>query len=259
MSEGGGTVRLERRGAVVRLTLDHRAARNALTWSMYEQLDAHLDGLQDDAAAGVVVLRGAGGNFASGTDIRELAGIASGGAGLTYERRIESTLLRLESVPVPTLAVVEGWATGAGLLLALSCDLRVSSSDARFGAPIARTVGNCLSLASLKQVVAHLGPALAREVLFLANFLDAERAGSLGLVVDVVEPERLDSRVEELCQRLLSHAPLTLTVTKRGLARMGDGKPTDDDDLIRMVYQSRDFAEGVRAFLEKRPPRWEGG
>ena len=257
MSSPEGDVRLDLRGPVAHLTLDRPQRKNALTWPMYERLDALLDGLGEEPGVRVLVLRGAGGSFASGTDIASLTELVSGEHGLAYERRIDATLEKLERLPLPTVAVVEGWATGAGLLLALACDLRLASPDARFGAPIARTVGNCLSARSLARVVSHLGPALTRELLFLAGSIDAERAKGAGLVLEIVERERLEERVEALCRRILEHAPLTLLATKQALVRLR-GEVPDDGDLLRLVYGSRDFAEGVRAFLEKRPPRWRG-
>ena len=258
MSADEGSVGLEREGAVAHLTLDRPARRNALTRAMYDRLEGLLDGLAGEEDLRLVVLRGAGGTFVSGSDIGELADVASGEDGVRYERRIDRVLEKLERLRVPTLAVVEGWATGAGLLLALACDLRVASRDARFGAPIARTVGNCLSVRSLARVVSHVGPALTKEILFLAGSVDAERARAAGLVVEVVEPGLLDERVEAISGRILEHAPLTLLATKEALARLEERGVPDDVDLLRRVYGSRDFREGVSAFLEKRPPRWEG-
>lgn len=302
-----GAVHLHRAGPVARITFDRPAARNAMTMAMYDALEGHLHALAAEAtgtgAAGleapppdaasreggtpdadgraaaplrVVVLRGAGGAFVAGTDIAHFTGFEGREDGVRYERRLEEVVGALEALPLPTLAVVEGAAMGGGLVLAAACDLRVSTPDARFGAPIARTVGNCLSVANVARLVAHLGPSRTRTLLLLAGSLDAEEALRCGFVHEVVEPGVLDERVDALCARLASLAPLTLRAAKEAVRRVssraagegtprggGDGAGPDgtgdgDDDLLRLVYGSADFREGVRAFLAKESPRWEG-
>jgi enoyl-CoA hydratase/carnithine racemase len=158
---------------------------------------------------------------------------------------------------VPTLAVVEGYAAGAGLMLAAACDLRVCSPDARFGVPIARTVGNALSLANHARLVAQLGPSRVKALLFLADFLSADQALEAGFALEVVPHVALDARVDELCARIASHAPITLRVSKVAIRRVLTAELSDADDAIRDAYRSRDFREGVAAFLAKRSPRWE--
>lgn len=298
-----GAVHLHRAGPVARITFDRPAARNAMTMAMYDALEGHLHALAAEAtgtgAAGleapppdaasreggtpdadgraaaplrVVVLRGAGGAFVAGTDIAHFTGFEGREDGVRYERRLEEVVGALEALPLPTLAVVEGAAMGGGLVLAAACDLRVSTPDARFGAPIARTVGNCLSVANVARLVAHLGPSRTRTLLLLAGSLDAEEALRCGFVHEVVEPGVLDERVDALCARLASLAPLTLRAAKEAVRRVssraaGEGTPrgggdgavrAGDDDLLRLVYGSADFREGVRAFLAKESPRWEG-
>ena len=254
----GGAVRFERRGAAAFLTFDRPASRNAMTWSMYEELDRSVERLREEDGLRVAVLRGAGGSFVAGTDIGQFIDFGSAEDGVAYERRLESVLERLESVPVPTLAVVERYAVGGGLAIAAACDLRICTPDARFGMPIAKTVGNCLSVANHARLLAHLGPSRVKALLFLAEMLDAREARASGFVLEVVEPAALDARVAELCERIAAHAPVTLQVTKEAIRRVGAAMGSDGDDLIRRAYGSRDFREGVNAFLEKRRPRWEG-
>ncbi|MFW6199297.1 MAG: enoyl-CoA hydratase-related protein [Gemmatimonadota bacterium] len=303
---GDGAVRFQRRGPVAEILFDRPAARNALNEAMLDQLTSALDRLHD-VGLRVAVLRGAAGHFVAGADIAGFEGLESAEDGLAYEARMEGIFRRLETVPVATLAVVEGYAVGGGLMLAASCDLRICTPDARFGMPIARTLGNALSVPNLRRLVAHLGPSRLTALIFLADFLSGEEAVTLGFALEVVEPEELEARVDAICRSVASHAPLTLRATKEALRRIRDGgkepgqwqtepgrgvtepgrgeKGTAGDDpdpadpretasetrepppppdalegadLLRRIYGSRDFHEGVRSFLEKRPPEWEG-
>lgn len=262
--ESLGTVRYERRGHTGFITFDRPAARNALTDVMYADLSSCLARIEAEAEEEsrrrlrVVVLRGEGGTFIAGTDINRFATFESGDDGVRYERYLDGIVARLEALPVPTLAVVEGWAAGAGLLLCAVCDLRICTPDARFGAPIARTVGNCLSMASTARLLAHLGESRTKLVLLAADFMGAEEAVGSGFALEMVSTNRLDSRVAELCERLASHSPITMAVSKEAIRRIiATGLP-DGEDLIRRAYGSSDFREGVAAFLAKRPPQWDG-
>ncbi len=260
MSAPDGTVRLDRRGPVAHLTFDRPATRNAMTVAMYGRLSDTLRALAEDGAVRLVVLRGAGGSFVAGTDIAHFTGFASAEDGVAYERTVEDVIRTLETLPVPTVAVVEGAAVGGGLILAAACDVRVCTPDARFGVPIARTVGHGLSVANHARLLAHLGPGRTKAMLFLAELLGAEEARGAAFVHQVVEPAILDDHVEALCRRIASHAPLTLRVTKEAVDRvLARARPDEDDaDLLRRVYGSRDFRTGVRAFLDQATPEWEG-
>jgi len=258
VSDDEGRVRLERAGAVARIVFDRPRARNAMTPAMYAGLDGALAELEEDDDVRVVVLRGSGGSFVAGTDISGFADFEGPDDGVAYEERLESIVGRLERLPRPTLAVVEGYAVGGGLALAAACDLRVCTPDARFGMPIARTVGHCLSMANYARLVAHLGPGRTKRLLFLADYLEAREARDAGFVLEVVEAETLTRRVDALCRRIADHAPLTLRVTKEAVRRILNALEADGEDLLRRAYGSRDFREGVRAFLEKRDPEWEG-
>ena len=254
-----GAVRYEKHGVVARITFDRAGARNAMTWTMYDQLTAALDQLAADDAVRAAELRGAHGHFVAGTDIGQFESFSSGDDGVAYERRLESVVDQLEAIRVPTVAVVEGHAAGAGLLFAAACDIRVCTPDARFSAPIARTVGNTLSLRSLARLVAHLGPARTRLLLMTAGVIEAEEAHGVGFVSAVVEPLRLEQHVQDLLEKVSELAPLTLSATKRLMRLLLDGLPAaEGDDVLREIYGSRDFREGVSAFREKRPPSWEG-
>lgn len=258
MSADAGAVRVERRGAAAYITLDRPAARNAMTWSMYEQLDAALDRVAGEADLRVAVLRGAGGHFAAGTDIAQFAAFRSADDGLAYERRLDALVAKLESLPVATIAAVEGFAAGAGLVLAAACDLRLATPDARFGVPIAKTLGNCLSMANYARLVASLGATRAKALLVTAEFMPAHEAQALGFVVGIVEPHAFSRQLDTLCARVATLAPITLQVTREAVRRMVVRLTIDGDDLVLRAYGSRDFREGVAAFVAKRPPHWEG-
>jgi len=258
MSSDAGVVHFERRGAVAFLTFDRPAARNAMTWPMYEQLRDALTGLVPEDGVRVAVLRGAGRSFIAGTDIAQFTQFSTGDDGIAYEQRLEEIVALLEAVPLPTLAVIEGYAVGGGLALAAACDFRICTPDARFGVPIARTVGNCLSVANVARLVAHLGPARTKTLLLAAELIDADAAHVAGFVKEIVEPAEIDTRVDALCQQLASHAPITMQVSKEAIRRVIAATVSSSDDLIRRAYGSRDFHEGVAAFVAKRAPQWEG-
>jgi crotonobetainyl-CoA:carnitine CoA-transferase CaiB-like acyl-CoA transferase/enoyl-CoA hydratase/carnithine racemase len=254
----GGAVHFEVKNSIAWLTFDRASARNAMTWSMYEQLDALLARLEAERTIKAAVLRGGHGTFVSGTDIAQFSRFQSGADGLDYERRLEEVVARLERIRLPTLAAVEGFATGAGLILAAACDLRICTPDAQFGMPIARTVGNCLSMANCARLIDAFGAARAKAMIFTAELMHAEAARACGFVTAIVAPDQLDAELTRLCQRLIGNAPITLTVTKEAVRRIGQSQLPADDDLIARAYGSRDFKEGVEAFLAKRAPRWQG-
>ena len=228
---------------------------------MYEALHAHCEEADADAQVRALVLRGAGGKaFVAGTDIAEFRAFSSGQDGLDYEATIDRIVGRLEAVAKPTVALIDGYAVGGGLALAAACDLRICTPGARFGMPIARTLGNCLSMANYARLAALIGPQRVKEVIFLAKLIDGPTSLEIGLVSELLpDAAALHARAEELARTVAAHAPITLQVTKEALrrlqARLGDD---DIDDLIRLAYGSADFREGMAAFLDKRTPKWSG-
>ncbi|MBI3054543.1 MAG: enoyl-CoA hydratase/isomerase family protein [Betaproteobacteria bacterium] len=257
MSEGA--VRYERDGVVGRITFDRPAARNAMTWTMYDELARVCEKIAADSEVRVAVLRGAGGKaFVAGTDIGQFRDFKSGEDGVDYERRVAKYLTAVEELPVPTIAVVEGWAIGGGLAIAAACDLRVATPGSRFGVPIARTLGNCLSIANYACLAAELGLARTKRMLLLAEMLATDELFAAGFLAEIIAPAELDARVDKLCERLAGNAPITMRVTKESLRRLLHAGLPDGEDLIRQCYGSQDFHIGVESFLEKREPRWTG-
>ncbi len=241
----------ERRGPALWVTFNRPDARNAMTFAMYEALFEHCEQADADDDVRVLVLRGAGGKaFVAGTDIRQFTAFESGEDGLEYEATIDRIVGRLEAVRKPTVALVDGYAMGSGLALSAACDLRICTPAARFGLPIARTVGNCLSMENYARLAALLGPARLKDIVFTARSIEPAEALSIGLATEVVDDA--EGRVAELCETLAAHAPATLHATKEALRRLRTAAVPDGDDLVREAYASEDFRTMVAAFLAER-------
>jgi enoyl-CoA hydratase len=252
-----GAVRLTIEGPIARLVFDRPSARNAMTWRMYEELAEACATIAADRSIRVAVLRGAGGRaFVAGTDIEQFRAFTSGEDGTTYEKQVERYVGGLEALPVPTIAVVEGWAVGGGMALANVCDFRLATPGSRFGVPIARTLGNCLSAANLRRLTATLGLPLVKRMLLLAETPTAEEMPKDYL--RIVPLAELDEVLATMCAKIVSHAPLTLRASKEALRRISLDPQASGSDLVREIYGSADFREGLEAFLEKRSPQWRG-
>lgn len=254
-----GAVHLTIAAGVAAVVFDRPQARNAMTWAMYEQLAAICKQLVCDSSVRVVTFRGAGGEaFVAGTDIAQFAAFKSGDDGVAYERQIDHGIGLIESLPMPTVAVIDGWTIGGGLAIATACDFRIATPASRFGVPIAKTLGNCLSMTNLARLVNAWDASRVKRMLLLAELMRADEALACGFLLQVCEAAELDAAASALCQRLTALAPVTQTVTKESLRRlMLQGLP-DSEDLIRRCYGSADFADGVAAFVAKRPAQWTG-
>jgi enoyl-CoA hydratase/carnithine racemase len=244
---------------VARVRISNPGKRNAFTWAMYEQLEsiARQIGNRDDVRA--VVLEGnADDGFAAGTDIGQFDEFVTGEDGLRYERRTGEVFSALLAIPVPTIALVQRTAVGAGLAVAACCDIVLAECGALFGAPIARTIGNCLPAPVVARLRGRLGPGLTSAMLLTATLVPAERLLDGGFIFQVVDPGELWEAASPLLSRITSAAPITLRCLKE-LNRRLDAQPLpDDEDLIRLCYGSADFHEGVKAFLAGRAPDWTG-
>jgi enoyl-CoA hydratase len=254
-----GAVHLTINAGVASVVFDRPQARNAMTWAMYEQLASICRQLHTDSTVRVATFRGAGGEaFVAGTDIEQFKAFRSGEDGVAYERTIDKGIGLIESLPMPTVAVISGWTIGGGLAIATACDFRIATPASRFGVPIARTLGNCLSMANLARLSAAFGVQRVKRMLMLAELLSAEEALACGFLQQVCEPTELNADAARLCERLASLAPVTQHVTKQSLQRLLLCNLPDGEDMISQCYGSSDFHEGVDAFVAKRSPVWKG-
>lgn len=246
-------------GPVLTVTFDRPRQHNAMTFDMYDALYAACENADADSDVRAMVLRGAGGRaFVSGTDITTFRDFRDGSDGVAYEERIARVVNRLEDVTVPTVAAVQGHCLGGGLALAAACDLRIAARSARFGVPIARTLGNCLSMNSVSVLVAQLGSARTLDLLLRARVLDVEQAHAAGFVAEVCEDEALDATLDEVLTTLLSHAPLTQWASKVAVARLRRAALPGGDDIVARAFGSQDFHRAVAGFGSDRPATWEG-
>ena len=256
------TVRLEKRDAIAWITFDRPEARNAFTQEMYTRLAEICADLAADDAIRVVVFQGTGDDaFVSGSDIRTVGEIKGLEDALAYEKHVERTIAAVERLPKATIALIRGVAAGGGAALALACDIRIAADNARFGVPIARTVGNTLSLRNIARLVQVVGPAVTKELLFTGRLATAVEAQAAGAFNDVVPLERIEAHVTALAERVSRNAPLTIRATKMAVLRVLESERERlgaGEDIVELTYGSDDFREGVAAFLEKRPPVWKG-
>jgi enoyl-CoA hydratase len=260
--EGEDELIARRRGPVQWVVFNRPQARNAMTWHMYERLVQVCEEVNEDRSVRAMVLTGAGGRaFVAGTDISQFRSFATEKDALDYEARGNHVMGTLERVRVPTIAAIAGPCTGGGAGMAAACDLRLASPSARYGFPIARTLGNCLSMQNYVRLFSLLGPARAKDILLTARLMGAEEMLACGLVREVVADEAsLLPTAQELAEQLATHAPLTMWASKEAMRRIRERLVPDgaDSDLILSCYMSADFKEGVEAFLAKRPPEWRG-
>lgn len=228
----------------------HRPERhNAMTVAMYESLLALTAQCEHDPAVCCILFRGAGGkSFVSGTDISYFKDFRDGRDGVAYEALVERVIDSVERVPLPTIAVIDGWAVGGGLALATACDFRLCSGVSRFGAPIAKTLSNTLSSRNIARLHAAFGVPRVKKMLLLADYLSAQEALSCGYVYDVHGQDELDNAAHALAQRLMALSPVTQKAVKESLRRIVVEQRLDDEDLIEEVYGSARFRDAVTAF-----------
>jgi enoyl-CoA hydratase/carnithine racemase len=251
----------EVKGGIGWVTFNRPQARNAFTFAMYERLAQTCEDANADRSIKALVFQGAGDKaFAAGTDINQFRAFKTPQDAIDYEGRIDRVLTTLEQCRVPTIAAINGACTGGGAGIAACCDMRLGTKSTKIGFPIARTLGNCLSMSNVSRLTALLGPARVKDLIFTARLLGAEEAASVGLLSEVVEDiPALQARADELSKQIAGNAPLTLSATKQALARLQRQLSRDEgEDLILNCYMSRDFREGLNAFLNKRQPHWTG-
>ncbi len=251
----------EVRGTTGHVTFNRPEARNALTFAMYEELARICRNVELGGEIKSIIISGAGDKaFAAGTDMAQFRGFSTPQHALDYEAKMDQVLGDIELCPVPTIAAITGACTGGGAAIAAACDIRICDTRLKFGFPIARTLGNCLSIANLNRLSVLVGTGRLREIVLTARLIEAEEARAIGLVSEVLnDPDAVRGRAFELAGMMTTHAPLTIRATKEALRRLRvDGPKAEASDLIVACYMSNDFKEGIEAFLGKRKPAWQG-
>lgn len=252
---------IERRGAVVSLTINRPKVRNALGLAIIKNIADTLRNLSKDKAVRVFVITGAGDRvFVSGADVREFKEhLATPDTALHYDAAAEELQSALRAVSQPVIARINGHAVGSGTIVAASCDFRIAVRTAKFGIPVAK-FGFIAPLPDTLRLIQLIGPANTKMLLMTGSLIDAPRAQEIGLIDQVVEPENLDAAVEGFAGVLASNAPLTLKATKR----MVEQFTAPSSDVLagaawyQEIFRSKDFKEGLDAFLTKRKPEFSG-
>jgi enoyl-CoA hydratase/carnithine racemase len=250
---------IDREGEVLTVTFNRPAQRNAMTWDMYEGLYDACEQADNDDGIRVMVLRSSSDKaFIAGTDISQFANFTQGDEGVAYEKKIARITNRLEDVDVPTVAAIRGFCVGGGLGLASVCDLRVATPSARFGLPIARTLGNGLSMNGYSILIQQVGQSVALDLLLRARLLTGEEAHASGFVAELCDEDDLESATDGVVQTLLGHAPISMWAAKEAMRRFRRMTIPEGDDIVARAFGSQDFRRAVAAFATKEQVAWQG-
>jgi enoyl-CoA hydratase/carnithine racemase len=252
------TLTLEMAGPVAVLTIDRPERRNAMSYEMWSALPALLDKVSTDKTVRTLVIRGKA-HFSAGADISEFQSLRADPAGATqYSAAVHAGERAIATLPKPTIAAITGVCVGGGCEIALACDIRIAATDARFGITPAK-LGIVYNATSTKRLVDAVGPSWASQILFTADLIDAETAQRIGLVNELHPAEAVIPRAMTLAETMSTRSQVSIKAAKTIIQRITNGHH-NEDETIQALYEesvtSPDYAEGVQAFLEKRPPRF---
>jgi len=254
-------VRVEKRGQIATLTLSNPGKRNALDLAAWGKLSYAIASLDMDRNLRCVVVRGDGTEaFAAGADLSEFSEVRANAAqAKDYGDAVAMALSTLQGCRHPTVAMIYGACAGGGLELACCCDIRIAGNSAKLGIPINR-IGNALSPPEMKPALDLVGPAVVLEMLLEGRMIDADEALQKGLVNRVVADDELSENTYATASRIAAGAPLAAQMNKKTLRRLKNPKPLSEQELFDSyaACDSADYAEGIRAFLAKEIPQFEG-
>jgi enoyl-CoA hydratase/carnithine racemase len=250
-------------GAIATVILNRPHLRNAISLAMWREIARVAEGLGKDESVRAVVFRGAGTEaFASGADISEFKEVRKDVAtAQAYNTETETAYRAVRRCPKPTVAMIYGFCMGGGMALAMACDLRFAAEGSRFGIPAAR-LGIIYGLESTRQLVQLVGPAYAKDILYSARTLEAPEAFAIGFVNRLLPVPELEPYTADYLRKVAANAPLSGRGAKLTIeAALEDGGLRREAEIQRLAleaFESEDYKEGTRAFLEKRPPRFQG-
>lgn len=247
-------------GRVAWITLNNLPKHNAMSFEMWQKLDAELDVLGKGSRC--VVLRGAGDQaFVSGADVSEFIDRRRSPDDIAvYDAAADAAMKRLDELEVPTVAMISGYCIGGGVALAMCCDVRIAAETAQFAIPAAR-IGLGYGWVEIERLLRATSPAVATDILISARRLPAVEALSTGLVSRIHPSEQLHDVVAGYARAVASNAPLTIRAARHVIRQLSSRRPSDIQTCERLVaacFASDDYVEGTRAFMDRRTPRFEG-
>jgi enoyl-CoA hydratase len=255
-------LRYEKDGAIGWMICDNPARMNALSAAMWQAIPGVIKAANADPDVRVVILRGAGTKaFSAGADISEFESARTGDAAKSYDALNDAAFNALISCPKPVIAMIHGFCLGGGLGLALCCDLRLADDASQFAIPAAK-LGIGYNARWIRPILAAVPPARAKELLFTGRRFRSAEAEAMGLVTRLVPAADLEAAVRSLADDIAQNAPLSVAAAKRVIDEIVRKPESPDmaalDAVVTACFESKDYAEGRRAFLEKRKPRFEG-